>query len=343
MTDIVLRELSSSDIDWMATAGLKLELAAGDLLLETGSAINTMYLILDGSLVLMAPSSQGDREISILSSGDILGTSFLLNTYTLPFTVRAREKTLVLAVPQQLLQEKLDQDSQFSARFYRAIAILLYDRQREISAKLPKAFVAQSLFQKSIFAVFSCLNDSDLCWLSNQGQVEKLDAGNFCMHEGKPLDALFIMLRGSLAIFVCEQEPKALALAFGVNSVPNSKQVAEILPGEIIGVTQFLGLGPNPYSMQASADSLVLAIPLPLLNLKLQEDLGFATRFYRALASLTMERIYQILMRLHDEQGGMAAPSASVEEDELSMDTLQQMSVARAKFNWLLQYLNVKV
>lgn len=343
MTDIVLRELSSSDIDWMATAGLKLELAAGDLLLETGSAINTMYLILDGSLVLMAPSSQGDREISILSSGDILGTSFLLNTYTLPFTIRAREKTLVLAVPQQLLQEKLDQDSQFSARFYRAIAILLYDRQREISAKLPKAFVAQSLFQKSIFAVFSCLNDSDLCWLSNQGQVEKLDAGNFCMHEGKPLDALFIMLRGSLAIFVCEQEPKALALAFGVNSVPNSKQVAEILPGEIIGVTQFLGLGPNPYSMQASADSLVLAIPLPLLNLKLQEDLGFATRFYRALASLTMERIYQILMRLHDEQGGMAAPSASVEEDELSMDTLQQMSVARAKFNWLLQYLNVKV
>lgn len=343
MTDIVLRELSNSDIDWMATTGLKLELAAGDLLLETGSAVNTMYLILDGSLVLMAPSSQGDREISILSSGDILGTSFLLNTYALPFTVRARGKTLVLAIPQQQLQEKLDQDVQFSARFYRAIAILLYDRQRQISAKLPKAFVAQSLFQKSIFAVFSCLNDSDLCWLSNQGHVEKLDAGNFCMHEGKPLDALYIMLRGNLAIFVCEQERKALALAFGVNSVPNSKQVAEILPGEIIGVTQFLGLGPNPYSMQASADSLVLAIPLPLLNLKLQEDLGFATRFYRALASLTMERIYQILMRLHDEQGGMAAPSASVEEDELSMDALQQMSVARAKFNWLLQYLNVKV
>jgi hypothetical protein len=48
-------------------------------------------------------------------------------------------------------------------------------------------------------------------------------------------------------------------------------------------------------------------------------------------------------MRLHDKQSGTAFPFTSVEEDELSMDTLQQMSVARSKFNWLLQYLNVKV
>lgn len=340
MADTVLRELSRRDVDWMTATGLQLELAAGELLLETGSAVNTMYLILEGSLILTTPSSQGDREISVLTSGDVLGTSFLLNTYTLPFTVRAKEKTLLLAIQQAQLQEKLNQDIQFSARFYRAIAILLYERHREITTKLPKTFVAQSLFHKSIFSVFSCLNDIDLCWFSNRGHVEKLEAGHFCIEEGKPLDALYIMLEGSLAVFACEQERKALSPAFGGTSALPIKQVTEILPGEIIGVTQFLGLGPNPYSMQASVDSLVLVIPLSLLNRQLQEELGFATRFYQALASLTMERIYQILMRLHDEQGGMAA---SIEEDELSMDTLQQMSVARAKFNWLLQYLNVKV
>lgn len=343
MSEIVLKELSSNDIDWMASTGLKLELAAGEQLLETGAAVNTMYLILEGSLVLTIPSNRGDREISILSKGDILGTSFLLNTYTLPFTVRARGTTVVLAISQPQLQEKLDQDVQFSAHFYRAIAILLFERYREITTKLPKTFVAQSLFHKSIFSVFSCLNDLDICWLSNRGQVEKLAAGNFCMQEGKPLDALYIMLKGSLAILARDQDRKALAPTSGVGSALKSKQIAEILPGEIIGVTQFLGLGPNPYSMQASADSLVLAIPLPLLNRKLRDDLEFATRFYRALASLTMERIYQVLMQLHDEQGSVTTSLAAVEEDELSMDTLQQMSVARAKFNWLLQYLNVKV
>lgn len=337
MTDIALRELNSSDIDWMTAAGLKLELAAGDILLEMGTSVNTMYLILEGSLALVMPGKdKGEHEISVLSSGDVIGTSFLLNTYPLPFTVQAREKSLVLAIQQQQLDDKLAQDIEFSARFYQAIAQLLYQRQHEIATKLPKAFVAPSFFDKSILSVFSCLNDLDICWLSNRGHVEKLGAGNFCIQEGQSLDALYVMLRGSLDISTCEPE-KALALASGTTATASTRKVAEIAPGEIIGVTQFLGLGANPYSMQASTDSVVLSIPLPLLRRKLQDDLGFAARFYRALASLTMERTYQILIRLREGQMDLET------EDELNIDTLQRMSVARAKFNWLLQYLNVKV
>lgn len=344
MAEIVLKELSQSDIEWMMATGLKLELAAADVLLETGAAVHTLYLVLTGSLALVMPGKGRYREISVLSRGDVIGTSFLLNTYPLPFTVQAREKTVVLAVPQQQLSDKLAQDLSFSTRFYRAIALLLYERQKGIAAKMPPALIAPSFFDKSILSVFSCLNDLDICWLSNRGHVEKFDRDSFCIKEGKSLEALYVLLKGSMDVLV-DGEEKALPVAAGNTITPIANKVAEVMPGEIIGITQFLGLGANPYTMQASTDSLMLSIPIPLLNKKLRDDLGFAARFYRALASLTMERTYQILIYLRDDQMDTAETDLFDlnTEDELNIDALQRMSVARAKFNWLLQYLNVKV
>jgi CRP-like cAMP-binding protein len=337
MSDVVLRELSSSDIDWMSTVGQRQVIAADAELLAADHAADAMYLILEGSLVLMVPNGS---EITTLTSGDVVGTSFLLNAYSLPFTVKAKEKTLVLAIPKQQILDKLAHDTGFSARFYRALTLLLYQRQREIASALPKGFVAESLFNKSIFSIFSNLNDSDICWVSNRGKLEKLNSGEFCIQQGKPLDAVYILLRGALAVSVSEQERKPLSLAFGAVAAPTSKQVAEIQPGEVLGITQLLGLEVTPYSMQAGEDAVLLAIPLPLLSSKLQQDTGFASRFYRALASLGMERIYQILMRLRYQQVGQDFLD---DEGELDLNLLQQMSMARAKFNWLLQYLNVKV
>jgi hypothetical protein len=45
-------------------------------------------------------------------------------------TVRARDDALVLAIPCERLKAKLQEDSGFAARFYKAIAIFLSDRLR---------------------------------------------------------------------------------------------------------------------------------------------------------------------------------------------------------------------
>jgi CRP-like cAMP-binding protein len=336
MTNMMLRELTSSDMEWMHSVGQRQVIAAGVEVLPADQVADTMYLILEGSLALVIPDTE--REISLLSPGDLIGTSFLLNAYTMPFTVRAKEKTLVLAIAKSQIFDHLEQELDFSARFYRALALLFHQRQKAIADALPRAFVAQSMFGKGILLVFSCLNDSDICWISNRGRVEKLTRGQFCLREGMPLEAVYIMLRGSLSIFVSEGEGQK-AVTSGAVAAPPIKQVAQVLPGEILGMTQFLGFGPNPYSMQASEDSVVLTIPLPLLIRKLQQDISFASRFYRALAGLTMERTYQILIQLRYEQ---RADDLN-EDGELDLGLLEQMSVARAKFNWLLQYLNVKV
>jgi CRP-like cAMP-binding protein len=343
MTEIVLRELTRSDIDWMATTGQKRIFAVGETVLESGATGYDMHLILEGALALLLPGAAEMQEISVLSSGDIMGSFFLFNSHRLPVTVRAKERSLLLAIPQSVMLNKLQQDEAFSARFFRAMALLLAHRQQEIIQRSPRTLTMQSLFEKGMLSTFSCLHDGDLCWLSSRGQVQRVEPG-WRILEGRPLDAVYILLKGSLGLLVCNQQRQALSLAFGAVESTAADCVAEVQPGEILGVMQILGLGTNPYTIEARVDSLLLAVPLSLLNAKLQDDLGFASRLYRALASLIAERTQQILLRLRAERLSPQTLSQMRDQDEsLEVEVLQQMSVARAKFNWLLKQLDVKV
>ncbi|MBW4468310.1 MAG: cyclic nucleotide-binding domain-containing protein [Pegethrix bostrychoides GSE-TBD4-15B] len=343
MTEILLRELTRSDIDWMATAGQRRIFAAGATVLEAEATDYDMYLILEGALALLLPGAEEMQELSVLSSGDILGSFFLFNSYSFPVTVQAKEASLLLAIPQSVMLDKLQKDEAFSARFFRAMALLLAHRQQEIIQRSPRSLVIQSLFEKGMLSTFSCLQDGDLCWFCSRGQVQRVEPG-WRIPEGKPLDALYILLKGSLAMLVCNQQRQALSLAFGAVESTAADCVAELQPGEILGVTQMLGLGTNPYAIEATVDSLLLAVPLSQLNTQLQADPGFASRLYRALASVTADRTQRILLRLRTER--ISAPTMSQmrnESEALGVEVLQQMSVARAKFNWLLKQLDVKV
>ncbi len=343
MTEIMLRELTRSDIDWMAAVGQSRRWETGETVLEQGATDYDMSLILEGSLSLLLGEGSSLSEIAVLSCGDIMGSFFLFNSHRLPVTVQAKEPTLLLAIPQSVMLNKLQQDEAFGARFFRAIALLLAQRQQEIIQRSPRTLVMQSLFQKGMLLTFSCLHDSDLCWFSNRGQVQRVEPG-WRILEGKPLDAIYILLKGNLALFVCNQQRQALSLAFGAVESTAAEYVAEVQPGEILGIGQLLGLGANPYTIEAPGEALLLTVPLSLLNAQLQADPWFASRLYRALASLTAERTQQILLYLLAERLSLSALNQLRDQEEvLSGEVLQQMTVARAKFNWLLKQLDVKV
>jgi CRP-like cAMP-binding protein len=353
MTEILLRELSSSDIDWMTSVGHKQIVAMGDRFLGANETSDALHLILEGELALVSAALPAQKPqtqpppIATYSSGDVLGIFLLPTDHALPIEVKALEKSLILSIDRQALAEKL-QEASFSARFYRAIAMLLSRKQWQITAQLPRDFMLQShlVMTKSILSVFGCLHDSDMCWMTSFGKIKRLKAGEIHVRERQPLDALDIVLQGSLALLVCEGKQNSLALAFGASQTSQHRQISQALPGEILGVTAFLDMTASLYQLQASQDSLVLSIPIAALTPKLQQDIGFASRFYRALASLTMERMFQILSGL----GGSAnvyEPGCSLcdqeeYEGELDIDDLQQLSLARARFNWMLQQLGVK-
>jgi CRP-like cAMP-binding protein len=354
MTEIILRELSSSDIDWMALVGRRLEVVAGDRILQAGENPKALYLVLEGELALVLSqvnhpvTEQSVKRIATYTSGDVIGLFFLSSDQPLPVAVEALENSLVLAIAQQSLADKLQQDADFSARFYRAIAMLLSRKQWQITSHLPKEFMLQShlVMTKSILSVFSCLHDSDMCWMISAGRLKSVRQGNIYIREGQPLGALDIILQGSLCLYIYEGKLNALSLAFSTSQNNQPRRIASALPGEILGVTAFLDMTPNLYMLKANEDAVVLSIPISALTPKLQEDVGFASRFYQALAGLSAERVFQIISQLGENTEYESGDSLCEEEKyagEVDRDDLQQLSLARARFNWMLHQLGVKV
>ena len=52
MTDVLLQELSNSDIDWMLATGTKKEIPANTVLFYQGQFVKSLYILLDGALTI---------------------------------------------------------------------------------------------------------------------------------------------------------------------------------------------------------------------------------------------------------------------------------------------------
>lgn len=125
--------LNDSDIDWIIYEGIKTKVNPGKVLIAAGKPVEALYILLDGKLGIFVntPHETGEKEIAQSIKGEILGEMSFVEATTASATVKAAESSVLLALPQQKLAEKLKQDPGFTARFYRAIAVVLVDRIRD--------------------------------------------------------------------------------------------------------------------------------------------------------------------------------------------------------------------
>jgi hypothetical protein len=84
-------------------------------------------------------------------------------------------------------------------------------------------------------------------------------------------------------------------------------------------------------TMRSTAGAVVLAVPRRLVLAKLQQDLGFAGRFYRVLGY----RLQGVCGRL----GYGRRVYAGGDEDELDMDAIDRMGLAGRRFELMLDKL----
>jgi CRP/FNR family transcriptional regulator, cyclic AMP receptor protein len=130
----ILGQLSDTDIDWIASVGIRKYLSAGEVLIRQGDPIDAVYIVLEGTLSVRAKGDSG--EIARLGSGEIVGEMSYVDSRPPLATVVALERCLVLAIPRASLTEKLEQDSAFAAHFFRALAIFLSYRLRDTVSML---------------------------------------------------------------------------------------------------------------------------------------------------------------------------------------------------------------
>jgi CRP-like cAMP-binding protein len=130
----LLGQLSDSDVEWLIQNGSKQRVRAGTMLIERGGGIDMVYILLQGTLEVSG-IQLGDQPI-LLHSGEVVGEISLLDSRPPTTNVSAATDAIVLALPQDSIQAKLDEDVAFASRFYRALAVFLAHRMRNTYQRL---------------------------------------------------------------------------------------------------------------------------------------------------------------------------------------------------------------
>jgi CRP-like cAMP-binding protein len=150
------------------------------------------------------------------------------------------------------------------------------------------------------------------------GSKRPVRAGEVIIRQGVPVDAVFILLEGKLAVWL---EPRQ----------GPERELARLNAGEIVGEMSFVDARPPSATVKAVEDSTVFALPKSVLT----ADPAFAARFYRALAIYLSTTVRE----RHRALGGAGTGEEGEEEfeaddaDELDANVLDGVYLAGERFD----------
>jgi CRP/FNR family transcriptional regulator, cyclic AMP receptor protein len=171
---------------------------------------------------------------------------------------------------------------------------------------------------RKVLFIFSVLSDTDVEWLASVGQRRMLEPGTTLIPLGSRVDNLYFVLDGRLSI-----------------RTRKGDAIATLESGEIIGEMSLVDPAPTAVSVEVASETTVLILPDSVVRDKLAADLGFASRFYRALCVFMADRMRQTTMRY----GYGAVEEDPHAKDELNEDLLDNVHLAGARFDRMLRRL----
>lgn len=119
--------LADSDIEWLAAVGKASAIAAGQKVIIERQPVEALYLILDGEFAVQI----GGKEVARLGKGDVLGEISFVDSRPASATVMAARAGKLMMIGAPIIRDRLADDANFAARFYRALSICLVQRLRQ--------------------------------------------------------------------------------------------------------------------------------------------------------------------------------------------------------------------
>jgi len=172
---------------------------------------------------------------------------------------------------------------------------------------------------RKVLLIFGQLSDTDVDWLTQQGVRKLMPAGATLIHHGTAVESVFVVLDGSLGVFAA-----------------NNVRIAQVGTGDILGEMSLVDSGLSAASVVVETDAVVLAVAKAVLLDKLTRDVGFAARFYRALAMFLAERMRSSIRRMGYGSDQMPGDELG---DEIDPDVLDKVHLAGARFERMLKKL----
>jgi CRP/FNR family transcriptional regulator, cyclic AMP receptor protein len=163
---------------------------------------------------------------------------------------------------------------------------------------------------RKVLFIFGQLTDRDVTWLARVGRRQRLPAKTVLIREGIPVETLYIVLEGMVAV------------------THRDREIARLGAGEIVGEMSFIDARPPSATVVAATDVVVCSIPKADLERGLRENEGFAARFYKAVATFLSDRVRRATSSGADDQA-----------DELDDSVLDNVDRAGARFDDLTRQL----
>lgn len=173
---------------------------------------------------------------------------------------------------------------------------------------------------RKVLFLFGQLNDDDVEWMLGAGEKKFVSKGGVLIQQGIPVDAVFILLEGRLAVWLRPRNGP-------------EREIARLNAGEIVGEMSFVDARPPSATVWTLEDATVFSISKASLNAKLSTDQGFGARFYRALAIYLSTTVRERHRALDESSLGEMAEEEEDEADELDANVLDGVYLAGERFD----------
>jgi CRP/FNR family cyclic AMP-dependent transcriptional regulator len=174
---------------------------------------------------------------------------------------------------------------------------------------------------RKVLYIFGLLTDSDIEWMAKNGTCRRLGDGELLIEEGGTSDSLILLLEGELQV---------TAKGYGA--------VARMGVGEIVGEISLVDSAPPSATVTAHGDGFALFLDKQQLLEKLQNDEGFGSRFYHALAVFLADR----LRATRQPTAEKLSDNTALSRDELDIGIIDHVSAAGERFNRMLRILRLQ-
>ncbi|KPK16657.1 MAG: hypothetical protein AMJ62_04765 [Myxococcales bacterium SG8_38] len=198
------------------------DLNPGDNLIQRGTTADALYILVEGSVQLIRP---GDQHALVLSEGDVVGISCLLDQVAYQGDVTARTEGRALRISKLLLDRLVAEHPP------------LGDVLLEI---LGRRLVATLVRTSPMFVGFHNHARRDLAAMF---EVRRADKDTIILEAGKRADGLYIPMIGKL-------------IAMG----PGGEEVGRLKLGRALGQHSMLTREPSAITVKAVSDVLVLRL-----------------------------------------------------------------------------------
>jgi CRP-like cAMP-binding protein len=215
-------EVPKSMLSKMVRESRLIDLEPGENLIDRGTTADALYALVEGSVQLIRTTNE---DAIVLSEGDVVGISCLLERVNYEGDVTARTKVRALRISRLLLDRLVAEHPALGD-------VLLEVLGRRLVATLVRSS-----------PMFSSFNNGARSEAARLFEVRRANQGTVILEAGKRADGLYIPMIGELAVIG-----------------PDGEEIGSLKLGRALGRHSMLTQSPSPMTVKATSDVLVLRL-----------------------------------------------------------------------------------